>query len=81
MLAPLLEELVLLPGLVGLLTLTVVRCSAIRAFRDMFRRAYSRRLALDHASGPAEIARRSIAGWPQNRPFSAYVHLIDGTLK
>ena len=41
-----------------------------KVFRDVFRRAYSRRFALDHASGLAEIARRSVASWPQNAPFS-----------
>ena len=41
-----------------------------KVFRDVFRRAYSRRFALDHASGLTEIARRSIASWPQNAPFS-----------
>ena len=41
-----------------------------KVFRDVFRRAYSRRFALDHASGLVDIARRSIAGWPRNAPFS-----------
>ena len=40
-----------------------------KVFRDVFRRAYSRRFALDHASGLADIARRLIASWPQNAPF------------
>ena len=38
-------------------------------FRDVFRRAYSRRFALDHASGLVDIARRAIASWPPNVPF------------
>ena len=41
-----------------------------KVFRDVFRRAYSKRFALDHASGLVDIARRSIASWPQNAPLS-----------
>ena len=41
-----------------------------KVFRDVFRRAYSRRFALDHASGLVEITRRAIASWPPNTPFS-----------
>ena len=41
-----------------------------KVFRDVFRRAYSRRFALDHASGLVDIARRAIASWPPNAPFS-----------
>ena len=40
-----------------------------KVFREVFRRAYSRRFALDHASGLADIARRFIATWPRNAPF------------
>ena len=39
-------------------------------FRDVFRRAYSRRFALDHASGLVDIARNAIASWPPNTPLS-----------
>ena len=41
-----------------------------KVFRDVFRRAYSRRFALDHASGLVHIARRAITRWPPNTPFS-----------
>ena len=41
-----------------------------KAFRDVFRRAYSRRFALDHAGSLVDITRRSIASWPRNAPFS-----------
>ena len=37
-----------------------------KAFRDVFRRAYSRRFALDHAGSLVDITRRSIASWPRN---------------
>ena len=40
-----------------------------KVFRRTFKRAYSRRFALDHASGLVDIARRSIASWPPNAPF------------
>ena len=40
-----------------------------KVFRRTFKRAYSRRFALDHASGLVDIARRSIASWPPNTPF------------
>ena len=41
-----------------------------KVFRDTFKRVYSRRFALDHASGLVDIARRSIASWPPDAPFS-----------
>ena len=41
-----------------------------KVFRDTFKRAYSRRFALDHSLGLVDIARRSIANWPPNAPFS-----------
>ena len=41
-----------------------------KVFRDVFRRAYSRKFALDHASGLVDITRSSIARWPPNAPFS-----------
>ena len=41
-----------------------------KAFRDVFRRAYSRRFALDQARGLVDITRRAIASWPANAPFS-----------
>ncbi|MCY4453448.1 MAG: cytochrome P450 [Immundisolibacterales bacterium] len=41
-----------------------------KAFRDVFKRAYSRRFAQDHASELVDIARRSIARWPRGTPFS-----------
>ena len=41
-----------------------------KVFRDVFRRAYSRRFALDHASGLVDIARSSISSWPPNAPIS-----------
>ena len=44
-------------------------CAEHKLFRRMFKRAYSRQFALDHASGIVDIARRSIASWPPNAPF------------
>ena len=41
-----------------------------KVFRDVFRRAYSRRFALDQVSGLVDIARREIASWASNAPFS-----------
>ena len=40
-----------------------------KVFRRTFKRAYSRRFALDHVQGLVDIARRSIASWPSNAPF------------
>ena len=40
-----------------------------KVFRDVFKRAYSRRFAQDHASALVDIARRAIARWPANAPF------------
>ena len=41
-----------------------------KVFRRTFKRAYSRQFAQDHASDLVDIARRSIARWPSDTPFS-----------